>query len=350
MNFKALLSIAIVPAIAGILPLRGQDAGVEADSLRYTFGRQPVESGHSTGTPYADTLDTGNPSVKVVLFNNGTFRFVRNHQALDTTAVYTEFWDEKITNPYRDEPDAIPDRFSIWLVDTLDSYCCPNQTKPFSKFGYRHGRRHQGIDLPYPTGTPVYAAFDGKVRISDWVGGYGNLIVIRHPNGLETFYGHLSRRDVQPGDWVNAGDVIALGGSTGRSTGPHLHFETRYRGAAFDPSWIIDFETGTLRHRMLKIREWYFNPSSRYVQSVDDEDEIYRSEEEDRLLAAEQEKKAAAEKAAAEAAAIRYHTIRSGDTLSGIAKKYHTSVKTLCRLNGITTTTTLQIGRRLRVN
>ena len=101
---------------------------------------------------------------------------------------------------------------------------------------------------------------------------------------------------------------------------------------------------------MLKIREWYFNPSSRYVQSVDDEDEIYRSEEEDRLLAAEQEKKAAAEKAAAEAAAIRYHTIRSGDTLSGIAKKYHTSVKTLCRLNGITTTTTLQIGRRLRVN
>jgi len=320
-----------------------------ADSLRHEFGRQQLRSSRSTGTPYADTLDTGNPAVKVVLYNNGTYRFVKDPSVLADDSVFTENWDTRAVNPYREAPEQLPDRFSIWVVDTLDAYCCPHQTTPRSLFGYRHGRRHQGIDLPYPTGTPVPATFDGRVRISDYVGGYGNLVVIRHANGLETFYAHLSRRDVASGDWVNAGDIIGLGGSTGRSTGPHLHFETRYRGAAFDPAWLIDFETGTLRHRLLKVRGWYFNPNQRYVQSVDDEDEIFRTDEEDRLLAEEKAKKEAAARAAAEAAAMKYHTVRSGDTLSAIARRYHTSVREICRLNGIKETTILQVGRRLRV-
>lgn len=320
----------------------------EADSLRFVFGRQSVKSSHSTSTPYADTLDTGNPLVKVVLYNNGTYKFVKDSKALADDELFTDHWDTRSVDPWRSSA-PIPDRFSLWIVDTLDAYCCPRQTKPFSKFGYRHGRRHQGIDLPYPTGTPVYAAFDGKVRISDWVGGYGNLIVIRHPNGLETCYGHLSRRDVESGDWVSAGDVIGLGGSTGRSTGPHLHFETRYKGAAFDPAWLIDFETGTLRHRLLKIRSWYFNPNQRYVQDVDDEDEIFRTDEEDRIAAEEQAKKDAAARAAAEAAAIKWHTIKSGDTLSGIARKYHTTVRELCRLNNMKESSVLSVGKKIRV-
>jgi murein DD-endopeptidase MepM/ murein hydrolase activator NlpD len=321
----------------------------EADSLRHSFGRQTVTSVTNRATPYADTLDTGNPAVKVVLYNNGTYRYVKDLKLVAADSTFTEFWDTKTVNPYKEEPTVLPDRFSLWIVDTLDSYCCPNTVKPRSLYGYRHGRRHQGIDLPYPTGTPVPATFDGRVRISDYVGGYGNLVVIRHANGLETFYGHLSKRSVEAGDWVNAGDIIGLGGSTGRSTGPHLHFETRYRGAAFDPSWLIDFETGTLRHRLLRIRSWYFNPNQRYVQSVDDEDEIFRTDEEDRLLAEEQAKKEAAARAAAEAAAMRYHTVRSGDTLYSIARKYGTTVKRICQLNGIKETTVLQVGKRLRV-
>ena len=318
------------------------------DSTRYSFGRQPVKSSHTSGSPYADTLDTENPAVKVLLFNNGTYRYVKDPKIVADNKVFTEHWDTRSVNPYHDET-PLPDRFTLWIVDTLDSYCCPNQTTPSSNFGYRHGRRHQGIDLPYPKGTPVYAAFDGKVRISEWVGGYGNLIVIRHANGLETFYGHLSESKVKPVDWVNAGDVIALGGSTGRSTGPHLHFETRYKGYAFDPNWLIDFESGTLRHRLLRMRSWYFNPNSRYVQSVDDEDEIFRSDEEDRQLEEEKAKQEAAARAAAEAAAVKYYRVRSGDTLGKIAKKHRTTVRNLCRLNGIKETTTLQIGRRLRV-
>ncbi len=342
---KKLLTLLTLVLTAG--SLAAQDRA--ADSLRYSYGRQSVSSSRRTGTPYADTLETGNPGVKVVLYNNGTYRFVKDPSVLANDEVFTEYWDTRSVNPYRIEPENLPDRFTLWIVDSLDAYCCPHQTHPRSLFGYRHGRRHQGIDLPYPTGTPVYATFDGKVRISDYVGGYGNLVVIRHANGLETFYGHLSRRDVESGQWVSAGDVIGLGGSTGRSTGPHLHFETRYRGAAFDPAWLIDFETGTLRHRLLRIRSWYFNPNQRYVQSVDDEDEIFRTDEEDRLAAEEQARRDAAARAAAEAAAMRYHTVKSGDTLSGIARRYHTTVRELCRLNNIRETSILRIGQRLRV-
>ena len=337
-------------AVCACLPVFGQEQDHTADSLRHIFGRQEVKPNTRMGTNYADTLDTGNPAVKVVLYDNGTYRYVKDPSAVADTTLFTEFWDERAVNPYHQSPDPIPDQFSIWVLDSLDTYCCPYQTTVRSKFGYRHGRRHQGVDLPYPTGTPVPAAFSGKVRISDYVGGYGNLVVIRHASGLETFYAHLSKRNVNTGDWVSAGDIIGLGGSTGRSTGPHLHFETRYRGAAFDPSWLIDFETGTLRHRLLKVRSWYFNPNQRYVQNVDDEDEIFRTDEEDRILAEQKAKEEAAARARAEAAAQKYHTIRSGDTLSGIAKKYHTTVRRICALNpGLTERTVLKLGRKIRV-
>ena len=346
---KKLLCI-FCAALCGVTLLaQGNDR--QEDSLRHVYGRQPVKSdAHKGGTPYADTLDTGSPGVKVVLYSNGTYRFVKDPAKMAQEKVFTEHWDSYSVDPYRENPEKLPDQFSLWIVDTLDAYACPNITTPRSLFGYRNGRRHQGIDLPYPTGTPVPAAFDGRVRVSRFTNGYGNMVIIRHASGLETVYGHLSELKVEAGAWVSAGDIIGLGGSTGRSTGPHLHFETRYRGAAFDPAWLIDFKTGTLRHRLLKIRSWYFNPNQRYVQDVDDEDEIFRTDEEARKVAEEKAKKEAAARAAAEAAAIKYHTIANGDTLSGIARKYHTTVKELCRLNGIKETTILQLGKKIRVN
>jgi len=319
----------------------------EADSLRHAFGRQGLDSQRLESSPYADTLDTGNPAVKVVLYDNGTYRYIKDPEIVASDEVFMENWNTWSCNPYGNV--SITETITLWVVDTLDSYCCPRQTTPSSKFGLRHGRRHQGIDLPYPTGTPCYAAFDGKVRISDWVGGYGNLVVIRHANGLETFYGHLSERKVEPGQWVHAGDVIGLGGSTGRSSGPHLHFETRYKGNAFDPAWLIDFKTGKLRHRMIKLRSYYFDANSNYVQAIDDEDEIFRTDEEERIAAEERAKKEAEARAAAAAAAMKYHTVKSGDTLSKIAVKYHTTVSALCRLNGISASSTIRVGQRLRV-
>ena len=159
------------------------------------------------------------------------------------------------------------------------------------------------------------------------------LVIIRHDNGLETYYGHLSERMVEPNQWVEAGQIIGLGGSTGRSTGPHLHFETRYYGQSFDPERLIDFKNGLLCRETFLLKKSFFSIYSNAGQDFDDE-----------IANEEQDKKEAAEKAA-----MKYHRIKSGDTLGAIARKYGTTVTNICRLNGIKSTTTLRIGRSLRV-
>ena len=231
---------------------------------------------------------------------------------------------------------------AIALVDSASRFVVPYQTKVFSRFGIRRGRRHQGVDLPLKTGTPVVAAFDGRVRASTYSKGYGNLVIIRHENGLETFYGHLSKREVEVGDWVRAGDEIGLGGSTGRSTGPHLHFETRYQGYAFDPEWIADYENGELRKNVFVLRRSYLDAHSRYTpESIDEEDEIYADEE--RIV--EEEKRIAAERAA-----MRYHTVKNGESLSVIARKEGKSLNAIIKLNPGINPDKLSIGQKIRVN
>ena len=282
-----------------------------------------------------DTLDTVNEYIKVILYGDNTWHYYKTPEYQKVSNVFEDHWVENVTNPYSIQQSDLPASWSIWLVDSLDQYHCPfiGDIHPRGKFGPRRGRRHQGVDLPLKTGDPIYAAFTGKVRMSKYFGGFGNLVVIRHENGIETFYAHLSKRNVEVGDWVNAGDVIGLGGSSGRSTGPHLHFETRYNGFAFDPQWLIDFKTGELRHRLFVLKKKYFNIYSNYEQDFEDE---IKNHEEDQAEDAER-------------AAMKFYTVRSGDTLSRIARNNGTTVKELCRLNGISQNATLRIGKRLRV-
>lgn len=296
---------------------------------------EPVKSLTKSPSDPIDTLDTANEHIKVVLHADNTWRYYKTPGFQQVTGVFDEYWNETQSNPYGIEQKDLPEQWSIWLVDSLDQYHCPFQgtIHPRGKFGVRRGRRHQGVDIPLKTGDPVYATFTGKVRMSKYFGAFGNLIVIRHDNGIETFYAHLSKRNVEVGDWVNAGDVIGLGGSTGRSTGPHLHFETRYNGFAFDPQWLIDFENGLLRHRLFVLKKKYFNIYSNYEQDFEDE---MKNEEDDKKEDAERE-------------AMRWYTIKSGDTLGRIAINNGTTVSELCRLNGISRTTTLKIGRKIRV-
>ena len=296
---------------------------------------EPVKSLTKSPSDPIDTLDTANEHIKVVLHADNTWRYYKTPGFQQVTGVFDEYWNETQSNPYGIEQKDLPEQWSIWLVDSLDQYHCPFQgtIHPRGKFGVRRGRRHQGVDVPLKTGDPVYATFTGKVRMSKYFGAFGNLIVIRHDNGIETFYAHLSKRNVEVGDWVNAGDVIGLGGSTGRSTGPHLHFETRYNGFAFDPQWLIDFENGLLRHRLFVLKKKYFNIYSNYEQDFEDE---MKNEEDDKKEDAERE-------------AMRWYTIKSGDTLGRIAINNGTTVSELCRLNGISRTTTLKIGRKIRV-
>lgn len=155
--------------------------------------------------------------------------------------IYTEGWDSDRVNCYANMtvPDRIEINVSKFHMPTAPTYVT-------SPYGYRRRfrRMHKGVDLKVQIGDTIYAAFDGRVRLTKFEGrrkGYGYYVVVRHTNDLETVYGHLSKFLVEPGAYVKAGDPIALGGNTGRSTGPHLHFETRYMGYAINPMAIFDF-------------------------------------------------------------------------------------------------------------
>ncbi len=184
-----------------------------------------------------------------------------------------------------------------------------------SRFGYRRYRFHYGIDIDLVTGDQVVNAFDGMVRVVRYDKGYGNVIVVRNDNGLETVYAHLLKPLVDTNQLVKAGDVIALGGNTGRSTGSHLHFELRYLGAAINPESLIDFE----KFRLLSDTVYLTPENFKYLNRIK------------------------ADKNA------KYHIVRSGDNLGKIARRYHTSVNKLCYLNGIRQTSIIRIGQKIRV-
>lgn len=211
-------------------------------------------------------------------------------------------WDNSYAHNYGNV--KLPDS----IVISMDGYCMPtDSTRITDTFGYRprRGRWHMGLDVKVQTGDTIRAAFDGKVRVSDYERrGYGHYLVIRHPNGLETTYGHLSRKLVEENAIVHAGDPIGLGGSTGRSTGSHLHFETRIVGTAINPALLFDFPHQTA------VTDCY----------------VYKTK-----------------------TAPVYYKVKSGDTLGRIAARNQTSVSKICSLNGITSKTVLRVGQSLRI-
>ena len=228
-------------------------------------------------------------------------------------------WDTKKIHPYVQKLDSITDSTLLILIDGEDCFFHPPTIgATTSGFGIRKwGRRykfHYGTDLRLTTGDPVYAVFDGVIRIAQYSSSYGYVVVIRHYNGLETIYAHFSKLLVMPGMSIRAGEPIGLGGSTGRSTGPHLHFEMRYKGVAFNPDKVIDFSTKTLRSDSLYIDKNLFD-HIKEVQKVN---------------------------------AAKYHKVKPGETLGHIARKYGTSVKAIQRLNGMRGTT-IRAGKTIRV-
>ncbi|MBO4751840.1 MAG: peptidoglycan DD-metalloendopeptidase family protein [Bacteroidales bacterium] len=214
----------------------------------------------------------------------------------------------------------------IMLVDDKHKFVFPTpyEARATSHFGPRRRRFHYGVDLAQPTGKDIYAAFDGVVRVSKYNKSYGNLIVIHHDNGLETYYAHLSQRYAKVGMHVKAGDVIGLCGNTGRSYGSHLHFEIRYMGNAMNPEHVIDCTNHKLISNELTLTQNSF-------RKVGDS------------------RRGGSGGAVASSSGGHYYKVRSGDTLSKIAARHRTTVRRLCQLNGIKETTTLSIGRRLRV-
>lgn len=255
----------------------------------------------------------------------------------DTASVYTEDWNNNVTFRYAEA--GFSPHGKIALVDTMFGYAFPVEKETTSGFGGR--RNHKGIDIPIKTGDNIVAAFGGKVRYAKWnSGGFGNLVIIRHPNGVETYYAHLSKIKVKPNQIVEPGELIGLGGSTGRSYSPHLHFEVRYGHVPFDPKHIFDLENYCLKTDSIELGNLVKNARG---QICYDDLEL---EEHDHDHGHDHEHSSTQSEGSSETG---YHTVRSGDTLSKIAGNYGRSVDTLCKLNGLSRTSILQIGQRIRV-
>lgn len=258
-----------------------------------------------------DTVET--PEGPAILYKNFTWEYLQDEPVMlsqedDSTGLFTAQWVNDQIFAYRLKPDSIRDTV-INLNNNGRIFTLPVYGKLFRGFMYTH----KGLDIKLDKGDTIKAAFDGVVRYARYNrGGFGNLIILRHYNGLETYYAHLSKMLIKVNQVVKSGDPIALGGSTGRSRGPHLHFEVRYKDIPLDPLRMIDYDNQKLISNVLPVTKKVFYPNNYDVNAV-----IVK--------------------------------IKKGDTIGKLAKKYHTSVKEICAMNKIKPNTTLRIGRSIRV-
>lgn len=291
---------------------------------------------------------------------------------IPSSTLYESTWyNERVKVPtfsFRDVPDEIVLR--LIDPDKGQNFCFPIKKIKSSSYGWRWGRPHSGIDIALNVGDPIHAAFDGVVRLAKYNGGYGNCIVIRHYNNLETLYGHLSKINVKVGQEVKAGDVIGLGGNTGRSTGPHLHFECRLMYACFDPEWIFDLETYSIKTSFLRIDKTYFGVESSQqkankktqkskLSKVDKyfENKPYISP--NTLIAKERKKIKAGEipqysvqtqkNNSSTKAGQQFIVGNKGEKLKDIAKRFNIPLESLKKMNPSIKTTTLKEKTKIRI-
>jgi murein DD-endopeptidase MepM/ murein hydrolase activator NlpD len=250
---------------------------------------------------YSSILNSGKSNLAIVKYDH-----------IPASNFYEDF-DESILFQITNETEFPESQIIKIESDSLGAYHHPKFGQINSKFGWRDGRMHKGIDIQLNKGDAVVSAFDGMVRIAQNKGAFGNVIIIRHYNGLETVYAHLSKIKVKPGQVVLSGQLIGLGGNTGRSSGPHLHFEVRFKGHALNPASIISFDENKTLNDSIVIKK------SKYGICA------YPSN-------------------------AKLHTIERGDSWFEVAKRYGLSMKDLCALNGTSTRYYLKIGQKLRVN
>jgi len=258
-----------------------------------------------------DTVETDKGTV--ILYKNFTWEYLENEPVMmsiedDSTGIFSKQWINDQIFAYRLQRDSIKDTLLV-LADSVHPFHMPVYGHLFRGFTYTH----KGLDIKLNKGDTVRAAFSGVVRYAKYNrGGFGNLVIIRHFNGLESYYAHNSKLLVKVNQIVRAGDAISLGGSSGRSRGPHCHFELRYKDIPLDALRVIDFDDQKLIAAYFPVTKKVFYPNDYDVNAV-------------------------------------YHKIRTGDTLGHLAKKYHTNVKEICAMNKIKSYTTLKVGQTIRV-
>ena len=264
------------------------------------------------------------------------------HRLIETESYYeapaADLYDDWDNTHAHSHATELPDTFRISLKD----FCMPTDSRVLtSNFGSRWGRQHKGLDIKVYIGDTIRAAFDGRVRVVRYEGrGYGKYVVIRHDNGLETYYAHLSKQLVSEDQDVRAGDPIGLGGNTGRSTGSHLHFETRLCGIALNPALMFDF-------RNQDVVDDYF---TFHKSSYQRESQIATRLRGANVGSGEDVELATAAPAASYAQESRFHKVKKGETLFSIAKKRGTTVDTIMKLNHLKKNAKLKAGQILKFN
>lgn len=224
-----------------------------------------------------------------------------------------EYYNEWSTEKLYPYPDSLWKKdTSVYLTLSADYFSMPFSGKITSPYGWRDKRMHKGIDINLNKGNPVACAFDGMVRIARREGAYGNVVIVRHYNGLETTYAHLSKIKVKPGQIIRAGEVLGLGGSTGRSTGAHLHFEMRFKGVAINPEYFISFQDN-----ILLAEDFVLKKTSKGFTAYPKNSKLY--------------------------------VVKRGDSLSKVAQRYGLNVQQLKKLNSLTGKTCLKAGQTIRV-
>lgn len=283
-----------------------------AQEVKVVFSKNLFVSEELSGTIklFENGIPTFTPFDKEVTDKH--FDQIKSQMNADTMRIFNENWSSTKLYPYKKIDLSIMEDTLIFRFKTSSFYCTPTDHL-YSAFGPRRGRQHKGIDTDLSIGDTLRTVFDGKIRYANYVSGFGNLVIIRHYNGLETYYAHQSKILVEPGDLLSAGDVIGLGGETGNALGPHLHFEIRYMDNAFDPEKVIDLENQCLKVTELQLTKKDFEWKKQWRER-------------------------------------KYHKVKSGNTLGYIAITYNTSVKKILKINkGLKSTSILQIGQKIRV-
>lgn len=291
----------------------------QSDTIRKAV--DTVKSGHAVIVLYDDHTweDVTPPDVLAQLRADDSLQtrnYAMQHKQyrLDSTTFY-DHWDTINIFAYG-VPDfsRVNDTFAIRMLSDTGNFVMPVIGEVQSKFGPRWSNIHTGVDIHLNTGDTVVAALDGIVRYAGMNrGGYGNMVIIRHYNGLETYYAHMSKLLCVDNQAVKAGDVVGLGGRTGRAYGPHLHFEMRLRDNPFNPELIVDLSTHQLKADTLVLLPSDF----RYIKSYFNR--------------------------------ANFHIVHKGDTLWSLSHRYRVPVDAICKLNGIDKNSTLSIGQKIRL-
>ncbi|WP_340156541.1 peptidoglycan DD-metalloendopeptidase family protein [uncultured Winogradskyella sp.] len=242
-----------------------------------------------------------------------------------------EFWDTTNHNPYRETVQQFP--LELEFIDSTYASPVPHTKVVTSRYGWRRGRPHNGIDIDLVTGDSVVSILDGVVRIAKYSNGFGNVVVIRHYNGLESTYAHLSQINAKANDTIRKGEYLGKGGNTGNSRGSHLHLELSYKGQPIHPEYLFEFSPeNKIRSQQVWVTQKWTHArfhSSKQMSEI----KVIKSEDEAALLSLTHQPK--------------FYVVKKGDTLYGISRRNHLSVSRLCKTNAIKQSSPLKIGQKL---